>query len=100
MSDALPQYALDWTEAPAALTADDLFDLIANARPAWHADALCREHPEVNFFPTKGESANPARELCRRCLVATECRAAGTSEVHGIWGGLTINQRKGRRRVG
>ncbi len=96
MSDA-PEYALDWTAAPAALTADALLDLIAKHRPAWHRDALCREFPEISWFPERGEPVRPAREICGRCLVAGECRAAGASEVHGIWGGLSINQRRGRR---
>lgn len=89
--------SLDRTEAPAALTADDLLELIAKHTPAWHADALCREYPEISWFPERGEPVRPAREICGRCLVAGECRAAGASEIYGIWGGLTINQRKGRR---
>ena len=30
----------------------DLADLVE--RPAWMLDALCREHPEINWFPGQG----------------------------------------------
>lgn len=88
---------LDPSELATATPADALLDLIAKHRPQWHRDALCLEYPSVNFFPVRGETAAPARAVCRRCLVAAECRAAGASELYGIWGGLSINQRKGRR---
>ena len=26
------------------------------ARPEWMADGLCLEHPEVNFFPERGDT--------------------------------------------
>lgn len=29
-------------------------------RPAWHADALCKEHGEVDFFPGLSHSTEPA----------------------------------------
>lgn len=70
---------------------DDLID-----RPAWMLDALCREHPEVNFFPERGQPSAPAKAVCARCLVRRECADyAGTAvTVHGIWGGLSSKQRK------
>ena len=44
-------------------------------RPLWHADALCREHPEINWFPGKGEANRAARAVCARCPVREECLA-------------------------
>ena len=30
----------------------------------WDRDALCREHPEVNFYPGRGESSEPRPKPC------------------------------------
>jgi excisionase family DNA binding protein len=51
-----------------APTVADLVD-----RPAFMADALCREHPEVDFFPERGVTLEPARRICARCLVRVDC---------------------------
>lgn len=70
-------------------------------RPAWMRDGLCREYPEVSFFPGKGESTAEARALCRRCLVSNECLnyALGTSgRVEGIWGDTSPQERQKLRR--
>ena len=66
-------------------------------RPAFHADAACREHPEVNFFPGQGGDASAAVAVCSRCLVRTECLSAAIDGGEaGVWGGLTP---AGRRRL-
>jgi WhiB family redox-sensing transcriptional regulator len=64
------------------------------ARPAWHADAACKEHPEVDFFPGRGQDVRLAQLVCAGCLVRDECTAAGADELHGIWGGLSGKQRR------
>ena len=38
---------------------DDLIAAVAANRPAWHADALCREHPGVSWFLDRGEPMDP-----------------------------------------
>ena len=45
----------------------------------WDRDALCREHPEVNFYPGRGESSEPAKAVCRECLVKRECLVTAMS---------------------
>jgi WhiB family transcriptional regulator, redox-sensing transcriptional regulator len=69
--------------------------------PRWHADALCREHPEVDWFPTRGESTEPAKAICRRCLVKTECAtwAYGRLDEAGVWGGTSAGDRAQARRL-
>lgn len=64
--------------------------------PPWHADALCKEHPELDWFPGPGESTSRQKKVCAKCLVRVECReAAGTDRyVIGIWGGLTGYERR------
>jgi WhiB family redox-sensing transcriptional regulator len=73
----------------------DLAELLN--RPAWHADALCREYTdEVTWFPSRGRSARPAVDICSCCLVQAECRqwALDRRVADGIWGGLTLAQRR------
>ncbi len=73
-----------------------LYDLLWR-RPAWQADALCREHPEVNFFPRLGEPVDPALQVCEGCLVRYECRQWALAQgptLNGVWGGLSQQQRQ------
>ena len=77
---------------------DDLLtldDVLALVRPPWHADAACREHPELTWFPERGQPTEPAKTVCAGCLVATECRSAGIDGRElGIWGGLSERNRR------
>ncbi len=77
-----------------------LFVLLAKHRPAWQADALCQEHPEVSFFPERGESTEPAKAICAACPCATECKgyAEANGIRHGIWAGESMAQRKRKRK--
>jgi WhiB family redox-sensing transcriptional regulator len=80
-----------------------LLDMIARTRPAWQADALCREYPGVDFFPTTRKGVEEARKVCSRCLVVFECRqwaAEQGSLLMGVWGGLSEEDRKKSRAPG
>lgn len=69
--------------------------------PTWASDAACREHPEVNFFPERGESTVAAKLVCAGCLVRAECQAYAETlgpKLVGIWGGLSQRERKMSRR--
>jgi len=64
--------------------------------PVWHRDALCRDHPEVTFFPTKpGPRAGAkAKAICGRCLARERCLAeALDADLVGIWGGTDERER-------
>lgn len=78
------------------LDVDPLAELLAWVRPRWHADAACKEHPELNWFPERGDQIKAEREVCAGCLVRSECAAAGEYEM-GVWGGLGVNARKKAR---
>lgn len=78
----------------------DLEDLLD--RPAWHADALCREYPDVDFFPGRGQNvaAAKAKAVCAQCLVRNECASwalehdtGSAGGLIGIWGGLSGRDR-------
>ena len=47
-------------------TSSGLLELFGR-RPGWMRDSLCREHPEVSFFPAVGESIEPAKAVRERC---------------------------------
>jgi WhiB family redox-sensing transcriptional regulator len=81
----------------------DLLELLAR-RPAWHADAACKEAPrEVSWFPNHGETGEAAKAICAGCLVIGECRAWALSQnrLAGAWGGLSqVERRNGGTRPG
>lgn len=74
------------------LTIDEMLRWV---RPAWHADAACHEHPELSWFPERGESVVEPRAVCDGCLVRCECRSAGIDgREQGLWGGLSERNRR------
>src|ERR1700730_11730021 len=84
-----------------AFRADDVLEVL-EWRPAWQRDALCREYAgQVNFFPRLRESLEPARAVCRRCLVREACLevALEPDEGAGVWGGLSARERRAYRRL-
>lgn len=82
------------------ISADPLAELLGWLRPAFHADAACREHPELSWFPERGESVVEQRRVCAGCLVSVECRQAGEAEAFGLWGGASGRDRKTARAGG
>lgn len=84
---------------PQAIYSLSLDDLIR--RPAWMADAACREHPQRLWFPAQGDQGDEARAICARCLVREECAAyvlTLPSTTEGIWAGMSRQERRRRRR--
>jgi WhiB family redox-sensing transcriptional regulator len=69
----------------------------------WQLQAACRAHPIEMFFSPEGERglARVSREaaakvVCRSCPVLLACQghALRTREPHGIWGGLSGQERQ------
>ena len=86
----------EWTDA------GDLLELLAARRPAWHADAACREAPaSVSWFIERGQDPRPAKAVCARCLVLDDCRAwvlEQGPDLDGVWAGLSRADRAEARR--
>ena len=61
----------------------------------WAQQAICHgEDPEI-FFPSHGDPATEARQVCLDCPVRPEClEYAITADEWGIWGGLDRAQRR------
>jgi WhiB family redox-sensing transcriptional regulator len=80
-----------------------ILEILESSRPAWHADAACREAPyDVSWFEDGPYSQEQAKLICSRCLVAEECLAwadAEGPELAGVWGGLDRRERAARRRA-
>lgn len=78
--------------------AGDVLDVFPDVirPPAFTKDALCIEHPEVDFFPERGESTNPAKRVCDACIVREDCLAHAVEYKiqHGIWGGTSERERR------
>lgn len=71
----------------------------------WKDAAACRSEDTDLFFPPghSGEftrQIEKAKRVCARCPVGAECldQALDGPEKHGIWGGLTEDERERMRR--
>jgi len=87
-------------ELQALLIGVDFAGLIP-PRPAWMADAACRERPDIDFFPGRGGNARPALAVCRNCGVRDICLTfAQENGEFGVWGGQVLKRadRRGPRR--
>ncbi len=75
--------------------------LAAPARFAarWRELAACRGADLKVFFPSRGEPAGHARQVCAACPVRQPCLdyAITNRITHGIWGGLTERERRALR---
>jgi hypothetical protein len=62
----------------------------------WREQAACRDTNLNMFFPGRGETAGPARQVCARCPVRQPCLDYAISNriVYGVWGGLTGRERR------
>lgn len=63
---------------------------------SWQDRGLCAQTDPEAFFPEKGGSARPAKEVCRSCEVRAECLeyALVHDERFGVWGGKTERERR------
>lgn len=67
-----------------------------NVPKNWRDSALCAQTDPEAFFPDKGTSPKPAKQVCGRCPVRSECLddALLRRERFGVWGGLTERERR------
>ena len=84
----------------AQLLMTDIFDLGYDKASAeelrWQDFALCAETDPDIFFPEKGGSTAPATSVCASGPVQAECLEYAISNDirHGIWGGMSDNDRR------
>jgi WhiB family redox-sensing transcriptional regulator len=70
----------------------------------WWARAACRSADPELFFPISAlgpslDQAAAAKSVCEDCQVRQECLsfALSTGQAHGVWGGLSADERRGMR---
>lgn len=68
--------------------------------PDFFAEALCRQHPEVDFHPVDTLRSSAPIRICHQCPVEDDCLeyALATSQDHGVWGGTSERERVRIRR--
>jgi WhiB family redox-sensing transcriptional regulator len=67
---------------------------------SWQQYANCLGVDPDLFFPERGASTREAKEVCRGCVVQTDCLeyALANAEKFGIWGGMSERERRRIRR--
>jgi WhiB family transcriptional regulator, redox-sensing transcriptional regulator len=83
--------------------ADTLFTLLTHlVADDFAGHPACAEVDPELFFPEKGESvkAANAKAICDGCEIRAACAAYAVrrGEPHGIWGGMTPEERREVRR--
>lgn len=69
--------------------------VVTPAEEPWRQEAACRMHsPSVMYPMPADESAiGRAKAICGGCVSKEDCLHAGLREQHGVWGGLTEDER-------
>lgn len=77
-----------------------------DATEHWRTGAACQSADPELFFPVSGsgpsvDQVTAAKAICELCTVSSECLsfAQSTGTLHGIWGGLTEQERTRRRQL-
>ncbi len=64
----------------------------------WRCLAACLDEDPELFYPDlhEAEQVRKAKEVCSRCIVREQCLKVAliTKDQHGIWGGLTPDERR------
>lgn len=68
---------------------------------SWQRLANCMGVDPDLFFPERGVSTREAKEVCRGCVVRSDCLdyALANGEKFGIWGGMSERERRTVRRA-
>lgn len=88
---------------PGVLTVKEATAVPPTGDPDWQTRAACRTADLDMFHPEPGQPANRAKAVCARCPVLGDCREYAlslplSSDRHGIYGGLTPDERQLIRR--
>ena len=84
---------LQWSEGAAGPV---LEALASDKAQDWREYAACAQADPEAWFPEKGGSTRDAKKVCRGCFVREQCLAyaLAASEDWGIWGGLSVRERR------
>ena len=82
------------------MTTEPLLQIVMTPEEAaeltWQDQALCAQSDPEEWYPEPGDSVNRPKRICRQCPVRVECLAYAMDrdEPHGLWGGLSREERK------
>jgi len=64
--------------------------------PHWTEQALCAQVGDDLWYPEKGGSVRLPKRICSECPVRELCLeyALDTDQAHGVWGGMTVTERR------
>lgn len=69
----------------------------------WQTRGSCKDHPELNWFPVRGQNITKQRQVCAGCPVRIDCLAEalniGAHNDFGVWGGTGEHERRDMRRA-
>lgn len=79
----------------------DLYDFLMRLRERypWRDHAACLD-PEVDpeiFWPAPSIHGAKAKAVCARCPVREQCLEDHLDELDGVWGGLSVEERRRER---
>ena len=77
-----------------------VYDIIR--KPSWMQQGACRSYPSEWWFPNQWDdhhNTERAVAICAKCPVLRECQEYGMTQHHGIWAGLSENERRRMRRA-
>lgn len=70
--------------------------------PPWMSSSACAEISGDLWYPEKGSNqyTSNVKAVCKRCPVQRQCLdyAIANGENDGVWGGLTVKERRRLRR--
>jgi WhiB family transcriptional regulator, redox-sensing transcriptional regulator len=66
----------------------------------WFEEAACTQSDPDAWYPSKGAAWREAKRICVGCPVRAPCLkyALDTNQKDGIWGGLSVNERRKLKR--
>ena len=78
----------------------EIFGTPASRDLSWQRFALCAQADPDSWYVEKGESNLPAKRICATCPVRQICleHALETDEPWGVWGGLSVHERRKLKR--
>lgn len=79
-----------------SLTDDRIVNELLPVERDWRDEALCPQTDPDAFFPDKGGSTKPAKQICGRCKVSADCLAYALENGirEGVWGGMSGRERR------
>ena len=86
---------------PGVSAPSDVLATLGYSRPNWQLDALCKEYPNLPWHPERGQSVDPALQVCGRYAVREPCLewAMADASLLGVLGGTSAKVRRNRRKL-